>query len=66
MRTLEQHEVGICSECERCTLTNGKGIFICEGYVELEIKCEECGFQGSEEYGFLTYRCKEDSMLWLE
>jgi hypothetical protein len=37
-----------------------------EGYVELEIKCEECGFQGAEEYGFLNYRSKEDSMLGLQ
>ena len=47
-------------------LANGNGIFIGEGYVELEIKCEECGFQGAEEYGFLNYRSKEDSMLWPE
>ena len=66
MKPMEEHEVGICPECGSWMLTNGKGIFIGEGYVELEIKCEECGFQGAEEYGFLSYRSKEDSMLWLE
>ena len=66
MRPMEEHEVGICPECGSFMLTNVKGIFMGEGYVELEIKCEECGFHGTEEYGFLNYRSKEDSMLRLE
>ena len=66
MKAMEEHEVGICPVCGSCMLTNGKGVYIGEGYVELEVKCEECGFHGAEEYGFLNYRRKDDAMLWIE
>ena len=63
MKPIEEHEIGICPVCGSCMLKNGKGMYVGDGYVELEVKCEECGFHGTEEYSFSHYRSGEGSLL---
>jgi hypothetical protein len=43
MKPMEEREIDICQECGGFVVTNGKGMNMGDGHVELEVKSEECG-----------------------